>query len=267
MGIVNVTTDSFSDGGRWGSTEAAVAQGLRLWADGADVVDVGGESTRPGAARIPELVEMGRVVPVVSALCAAGVRVSVDTTRAMVAEHAISAGAAMVNDVSGGLADSRMLDVVARSDVMCVLMHWRGPSSEMSRMAVYGDVVAEVVGELGARLGAAVAAGIGRERIVLDPGLGFAKDSQHNWELLAGMKALHAIGQPLLIGASRKRFLGELLVDPTGSERPVGCRDDATAAVTALAAWNGAWGVRVHDVKASADTVRVVGRWRGSSLD
>lgn len=267
MGIVNVTPDSFSDGGRWGSTRAAVAQGMRLWADGADVVDVGGESTRPGAVRVPEVVELARVVPVVSALCTAGVRVSVDTTRALVAEHAIGAGAAMVNDVSGGLADSRMLDVMARSDVMCVLMHWRGPSSEMSRLAVYVDVVVEVVGELGARLGAAVAAGIGRERIVLDPGLGFAKDSGHNWQLLAAMKALHALGQPLLIGASRKRFLGELLADPTGSERPVGCRDDATAAVTALAAWNGAWGVRVHDVKASADAVRVVGRWRGSAFD
>ena len=267
MGVVNVTPDSFSDGGRWASTEAAVARGLRLWGDGADVVDVGGESTRPGAVRVPEVVELGRVVAVVSGLCAAGVRVSVDTTRAMVAEQAIGAGASVVNDVSGGLADPRMLDVIARSGLMCVLMHRRGPSAGMSRLAVYDDVVAEVVEELSARLGAAIDAGIRRDRIVLDPGLGFAKDSGHNWELLRRMDALRAIGQPLLIGASRKRFLGELLSDGAGLDRPVGGRDDATAAVTALAAWNGAWGVRVHDVKASVDTVRVVGRWRAGSCD
>ena len=230
------------------------------------MVDVGGESTRPGAVRVREVVEVGRVVPVVEALCAAGVRVSVDTTRATVAEQAIAVGASLVNDVSGAMADGRMLTVIARSGVRCVLMHWRGPSAAMSRLAVYGDVVVEVVGELTARLDAAVAAGVGRERIVLDPGLGFAKTSEHNWELLRSIEVLHAIGQPLLIGASRKRFLGELLADSTGSERPVGRRDDATAALTALAAWNNVWGVRVHDVKASADTVRVVRRWRTESV-
>ena len=262
MGIVNVTPDSFSDGGRWATTEAAVARGMSLWGDGADVIDVGGESTRPGAATVAERVEIDRVVPVVESLCAAGVRVSVDTTRAAVAERAIAVGASIVNDVSGGLVDGQMLALVARTGVQCVLMHWRGPSTEMDRLAVYDDVVVDVVHELRIRLDAAVAAGVRRDRIILDPGLGFAKSPQHNWELLHRIDALHALGQRVLIGASRKRFLGELLADSEGAERAVGLRDGATAAVTALAAWGGAWGVRVHDVKASADAVRVVARWR-----
>ena len=262
MGIVNVTPDSFSDGGLWATNDAAVTRGLALWSEGADIVDVGGESTRPGAGRVPEDVEIDRVVPVVRALSEKGVRVSVDTTRAAVAERAIDAGAALVNDVSGGLVDARMFGVLARSGVQCVLMHWRGPSTEMDRLAVYDDVVVDVVNELTARLDAALSAGIGPERIILDPGLGCATTPGPNWELLQSIDALHAIGRPLLIGASRKRFLGQILADDQGVDRPMALRDAATTAITAIAAWNNVWGVRVHDVQASSDTVRVVARWK-----
>ncbi len=251
MGVVNVTPDSFSDGGDHAGTDAAVAHGLRLLADGADLLDVGGESTRPGAGRVPEDEELARVVPVVRALAQAGARVSVDTVRASVAAAALDAGAVLVNDVSGGTGDPAMLPLLAERDAPCVLMHGRGPSDVMQSRAVYDDVVADVVRELGERVQAARAAGV--RRIAVDPGLGFAKTGEHGWALLAHLDALDALGLPVLVGASRKAFLGALL-----DGRPPKERDAATAAVTVLAAQAGAWCVRVHEVRASADAVRVV---------
>jgi dihydropteroate synthase len=262
MGVVNVTPDSFSDGGRWYEPADAVTHGLRLAAQGADLVDVGGESTRPGAERPSVAEELRRVIPVVSALAAEGVIVSVDTMRAEVAERALEAGAALVNDVSGGLADPRMLSLVASARVPVVLMHWRGHSSDMQRRAHYGDVVREVVQELGSRVDAALAAGVDAERIVLDPGIGFAKTGEHNWALLHRLGELTALGRPLLVGASRKAFLGRLLADPvTGGPRPPEGRDSATAVLSAFAAQAGAWCVRVHEVPPSLDAVRVAARW------
>lgn len=263
MGIVNVTPDSFSDGGNLDRSAAAIDHGVALLAAGADLIDVGGESTRPGAQRVPADEELHRVLPAVRGLAAAGARVSVDTMRAETARRAVAAGAVMINDVSGGLADPAMLDTVAELAVPIVLMHWRGHSDRMDELAHYGDVVAEVCEELGARLAAAVAAGIDRRDIVLDPGLGFAKGAQHNWDLLGQLDELAALGQPLLIGAARKRFLGQLLTDGSGP-RPMKERDDATAAVSALAAAAGVWGVRVHDVRPNADAVRVGTAWRSA---
>jgi dihydropteroate synthase len=256
MGIVNVTPDSFSDGGDHDDTAGAVAHGRQLLAEGADLLDVGGESTRPGARRVSADEELDRVVPVVAALVADGAEVSVDTTRAVVAAAALSAGARLVNDVSGGLADPDMLPFVAGAGVPYVAMHWRGHSTDMQSRAVYGDVVAEVSAELAGRRDAALLAGV--RDLVLDPGLGFAKDADHNWALLRRLDALDALGQPLLVGASRKAFLGELL-----GGRPAKDRDAASAAVTVLAAQAGAWAVRVHSVRASADAVRVVARLTG----
>jgi len=262
MGVVNVTPDSFSDGGRWYEPAEAVTHGLRLAAQGADLVDVGGESTRPGAERPPVAEELRRVIPVVRALAGEGVIVSVDTMRAEVAERALEMGAALVNDVSGGLADPRMLSLVASARVPVVLMHWRGHSSGMQRRAHYGDVVREVVQELGSRVDAAVAAGLDRDRIVLDPGIGFAKTGDHNWSLLHRLGELTALGRPLLVGASRKAFLGRLLADPvTGEPRPPEGRDSATAVLSAYAAQESAWCVRVHEVPPSLDAVRVAARW------
>ncbi|MDO8121705.1 dihydropteroate synthase [Isoptericola sp. b490] len=260
MGVVNVTPDSFSDGGRWFEPDAAVAHGLELLAQGADLVDVGGESTRPGAARVDPATERARVLPVVSALAKAGALVSVDTTRAAVAADAIEAGAALVNDVSGGLADSGMLPLVADAGVVYVAMHWRGHSDVMDGLAQYDDVVADVCDELSARLDAAVAAGVDPGQVVLDPGLGFAKTGSDNWPLLARLDRLTALGRPVLVGASRKRFLGHLLAGPDGPAPPE-ARDRATAAVSALAAAAGAWCVRVHEVAGSADAVRVAAAW------
>jgi dihydropteroate synthase len=260
MGVVNVTTDSFSDGGDFVETSAAVEQGLRLLADGADLLDVGGESTRPGAARVGEDEEASRVLPVVAALAGSGAVVSVDTMRASVARAAVEAGARMVNDVSGGLADPLMLDVVARTGVAYTAMHWRGHSVDMQSRAVYDDVVAEVCAELQRRAEAAESAGVEPGRLVLDPGLGFAKTAEHSWELVRSLPALRELGRPLLVGASRKGFLGALLADASGSPRPARERDAATAAVTVLAAQAGAWAVRVHEARASADAVRVVAR-------
>lgn len=254
MGVLNVTPDSFSDGGDHDTVDTAIAHGLRLVAEGADLVDVGGESTRPGAARVPEDVELARVVPVVSALTAEGVRCSVDTTRATVAAQAVAAGAVLVNDVSGGLADPAMLPCVADLGVAFVAMHWRGHSADMQSRAVYDDVVQEVCDELAARLDACAAAGV--SQVLVDPGLGFAKQAEHNWALLQALPRLQALG-PVLLGASRKRFLGDLL----DGREPKG-RDDATTALTALAAQAGCWGVRVHAVRGSADAVRVVERMR-----
>ncbi|MBA2738594.1 MAG: dihydropteroate synthase [Nocardioidaceae bacterium] len=260
MGVVNVTPDSFSDGGRWLRPEDAVAHGLALLADGADLLDVGGESTRPGAARIDEAEELARVVPVVRELASSGATVSVDTMRPRVARAAVDSGAKAVNDVSGGLADSGMLAFVAEAQVPYVLMHWRRHSADMQAWVNYGDVVRDVRAELSLRLDAAVAAGIAPERVVIDPGLGFAKTPEHNWQLVARLTELHGLGHPLLVGASRKRFLGRLLADGQGVERDVLERDDATVATTVLAALAGAWCVRVHEARGSADAVRVVAR-------
>jgi dihydropteroate synthase len=257
VGILNVTPDSFSDGGLFLDHDAAVAHGIALRAAGADLVDVGGESTRPGAARVEPPEEVARVLPVVRDLVAEGVPVSIDTTRAAVAEAVLEAGATVVNDVSGGLADPNMAAVVARARVPWILMHWRGHSARMAELASYDDVLGEVRAELVARADAAVLAGVDPDRIVLDPGLGFAKTPAHNWALLRRLDVLIDLGFPLLVGASRKRFLGELLADAAGSPRPPAQRDVATAAISAVVARAGAWGVRVHDVAASLDAVAV----------
>ncbi|MGW6786801.1 dihydropteroate synthase [Streptomyces sp. NPDC054987] len=258
MGVVNVTPDSFSDGGRWFDTTAAVKRGLDLVAQGADLVDVGGESTRPGASRVDEEEELRRVVPVVRGLASEGVTVSVDTMRAAVAARAVDAGAALVNDVSGGLADPGMIPAVAAAEVPFVVMHWRGFSADMNSLAVYGDVVAEVTAELRARIDAVVAGGIAPERLLVDPGLGFAKNAEHDLALVAHMADLRALGFPLLVAASRKRFLGRVLAGGTDAPPPPAReRDAATAAVSAIAAHQGAWAVRVHEVRATADAVRV----------
>ncbi|WP_405686477.1 dihydropteroate synthase [Streptomyces sp. NBC_01387] len=257
MGVVNVTPDSFSDGGRWFDTGTAVKHGLDLVAEGADLVDVGGESTRPGASRVDADEELRRVVPVVRGLVSEGVTVSVDTMRAAVAEQAIEAGALLVNDVSGGLADPAMIPVVAAAEAPFVVMHWRGFSESMTSRAVYRDVVAEVVAELRVRVDAAVAGGIAPERIVVDPGLGFAKEAEHDLALVAHLSEVRALGHPLLVAASRKRFLGRVLARDGATPPPARERDAATAAVSALAAHEGAWAVRVHEVRATADAVRV----------
>ncbi|MFJ4676653.1 dihydropteroate synthase [Kitasatospora sp. NPDC088783] len=263
MGVVNVTPDSFSDGGLWLDPARAVAHGLDLVARGADLVDVGGESTRPGAVRVTEAEELRRVVPVVTELARAGAVVSVDTMRAGVAAAALAAGARLVNDVSGGLADPEMAGVVADTGAPFVVMHWRGQSADMDARAVYGDVVADVVRELTVRVEELLAAGVKEEQLILDPGLGFAKTGAHNWALLGRLDALTAMGRPVLVAASRKRFLGTLLANPeTGELRPARQRDDATAAVSVLAARAGAWAVRVHDVSGTADAVRVVAAWQ-----
>jgi dihydropteroate synthase len=258
MGVLNVTPDSFSDGGCFADPADAIAHGLEMAAAGADYVDVGGESTRPGADRVDADEECRRVVPVVRELAAAGVAVSVDTTRAEVAEAALAAGAVMVNDVSGGLADKNMADLVAEAGVPWVLMHWRGHSREMYAAARYGDVVTEVRAELTARVEDVVAAGVDPAQLVLDPGLGFAKNAEHNWALLAGLDRIVDLGLPVLVGASRKTFLGRLLAGPDGIPRPAEQRDSATLATTVLAAEAGVWGVRVHDAAASVDAVRTV---------
>ncbi|HEY9373660.1 dihydropteroate synthase [Streptomyces sp.] len=258
MGVVNVTPDSFSDGGRWFDTTAAVKRGMELVAEGADLIDVGGESTRPGATRVDEAEELRRVVPVVRGLAAEGVTVSVDTMRASVAAQAVAAGAALVNDVSGGLADPEMIPAVAAAEVPFVVMHWRGFSENMNSLAVYEDVVGEVVAELRTRMEAVVDGGIAPERIVLDPGLGFAKRARHDLALVAHLAELRALGRPLLVAASRKRFLGAVLAgDNATPPPPARERDAATAAVSAIAAHEGAWAVRVHEVRATADAVRV----------
>jgi dihydropteroate synthase len=258
MGVLNVTPDSFSDGGTFAEAGTAIAHGLAMHAAGAAYVDVGGESTRPGADRVDADEECRRVVPVVRELAAAGVQVSVDTTRAEVAEAGLEAGAVLVNDVSGGLADAGMARLVADAGVPWVLMHWRGHSREMHAAARYGDVVTEVSAELTARVEDVVAAGVAPEQLVLDPGLGFAKNAEHNWALLAGLDRLVALGLPLLVGASRKTFLGRLLAGPDGELRPVAGREAATVAISVLAAQAGAWGVRVHDPVQSCDAIATV---------
>lgn len=262
MGVLNVTPDSFSDGGQCADHDAAVRHGLHLHALGADIVDVGGESTRPGAQRVPPDVECDRVLPVVGRLADAGIPVSIDTMRAEVAAACVAAGAVIVNDVSGGEADPGMGPWLADVDVPVIAMHWRGHSDRMDERAHYDDVVAEVRAELAARRDALVAAGVDPARIVVDPGLGFAKDPEHNWALLAGLARIEDLGHPVLVGASRKRFLGSLLADPATGPRPVGERDDATQAISALAARAGAWAVRVHEPRGSRDAVEVARAWQ-----
>jgi dihydropteroate synthase len=261
IGVLNVTPDSFSDGGRHDSVDAAVEHGLALRAAGADLVDVGGESTRPGAQRISADEELRRVKPVISTLAAHGVPVSVDTYRAAVAEAALGAGASVVNDVSGGLGDADMAAVVRAAGCPWILMHWRGHSDRMQDLAHYDDVVREVHAELMARVDAAVAAGVDADRLVIDPGLGFAKTGAHNWALLAALDRFVGTGLPVLVAASRKSFLGRLLAAADGTPRPVGEREDATVAISTHCAQQGVWGVRVHDVRASVDaalTVRAI---------
>jgi dihydropteroate synthase len=264
MGVVNVTPDSFSDGGAWPGAGAAIGHGLDLAAQGADIVDVGGESTRPGAQRISAEEELRRVGPVITELARAGVPVSIDTMRARVAEFALEAGARLVNDVSGGLADPHMPRLVAKAAVPYVVMHWRGHSHDMNSRAVYDDVVREVRDELRRRVDAVVAEGVDPSMIVLDPGLGFSKRAEHNWQLLVALPDIARLGPgtfPVLVGASRKRFLGRLLAAADGTPRPFSGSDDATVATTALAAAEGAWCVRVHQVPANADAVRVAAAW------
>lgn len=260
MGVVNVTPDSFSDGGRFAASEAAIEHGLGLRDQGADLVDVGGESTRPGATRPLLEEELDRVIPVITQLAAAGVTVSVDTMRHQVASAALDAGAAMINDVSGGLADPLILDVVAERQVPYVAMHWRAHAQTMQDRAHYDNVVSDVRRELAQRAEAALAAGISAERLILDPGLGFAKTAVHNWELLANLGDLADLGFDLLVGASRKSFLGALLADASGTPRPVDQRESATVALTTLLAQQEIWGIRVHDVQASRDALAVVER-------
>jgi dihydropteroate synthase len=258
IGVLNVTPDSFSDGGRFTSLDDSVAHGCRLADDGADLVDVGGESTRPGADRVEAAEEERRVIPVIEALVANGVRVSIDTYRAVVAERALAAGASVVNDVSGGLGDPDMAAVVRAAGCPWILMHWRGHSRRMQDLAHYVDVVDDVRRELAERVEAVNQAGISSDRIVIDPGLGFAKTAEHNWALLAHLDVLVGLGLPVLIGASRKSFLGRVLADPAGTPRPVDEREAATVALTAYAAAQGAWGVRVHDVRANVDAARTI---------
>jgi dihydropteroate synthase len=254
MGVLNVTPDSFSDGGKWASTDAAIRHGLLLRSEGADVIDVGGESTRPGAGRVAPAVEQARVIPVITELARQGLVLSVDTLNASTARAAAAAGASIINDVSGGLADPLMAGVAAESGLTFIAMHWRGHARTMDELAVYGDVVADVRAELAWRVEALGAAGLPRERIVLDPGLGFSKLPAHNWTLLANLAAFDTLGLPVMIGASRKRFLATAL--PADASIPA--RDLPSAVVSVLAAQAGAWAVRVHDVAATRAALKVL---------
>lgn len=258
VGVLNVTPDSFSDGGRYTSVDDAVAHAYAMRRAGADLIDIGGESTRPGARRVDPDEEKHRVLPVISELAAAGVPMSIDTYRASVAAAALNAGVGMVNDVSGGLADPDMAAVVRDAGCPWILMHWRGHSERMQELANYGDVVKDVHAELRARVDAAVAAGVDETRLVIDPGLGFAKTAEHNWALLAALDSFVEIGLPVLVAASRKSFLGRLLAAPDGTPRPVDDREDATTALTAYCALRGVWGVRVHEVRPSVDAALAI---------
>lgn len=257
VGVVNVTPDSFSDGGQWFTPEAAVAHGHELAAQGADLLDIGGESTRPGAERVSVSEELRRVMPVVEALAGAGLPLSIDTMRSTVARRALAAGAELVNDVSGGLADEEMVPLVAERGVPMVVMHWRAHSGSMQRRAVYRDVVSEVRRELAERVRDLRAAGLAEQQIILDPGLGFAKLADHNWALLRHLDDIVDLGHPVLVGASRKAFLGRV-GRPESSLRPPLERDVATAVTTVYAARAGAWAVRVHDVVGTVDALDVV---------
>ena len=266
VGVLNVTPDSFSDGGAFVDADVAIRHGLSLIAQGADLVDVGGESTRPGAERIPVEVELARVLPVVSALAQEGVGVSIDTTRAEVARRCLDAGAVVVNDVSGGTADPVMYKLLADRGVPCVLMHSRGPSVDMARRAFYDDIVREVREELSTRLDDASSAGVDPEQVVLDPGIGFHKAGAQNWPLLANLDAIAELGRPLLVGTSRKSFLGRLLAGEDGTPRSPDERDVATHATSALLAEAGIWGVRVHQVAPTVDAILVGTAWAAARV-
>lgn len=268
MGVVNVTDDSFSDGGLFLDRDRAVIHGVELVRQGAAIVDVGGESTRPGATRIDPAVESSRILLVVKELAQLGITVSIDTMHAAVARVALEHGAQIVNDVSGGRADPDMARVVADAGVPWVLMHWRSVGSDRPHeVPPYGDVVTAVRDELMAGVDAAVDAGVDPAKLIIDPGLGFAKTAQHNWALLHALPEFVTTGIPVLVGASRKRFLGELLASPDGELRPPAGRETATAVVSALAGWHHVWGVRVHDVRASVDALAVVAAWQAGRDD
>ncbi len=262
MAVVNMTPDSFSDGGAWLSPDAAVARGQALIADGADLLDIGGESTRPGSQAVAPALEQQRILGAVAALAEAGATISVDTRNAQTARAAVAAGAGIINDVSGGTHDPAMYVAIAELGVPYVIQHMRGEPNTMNSLASYIDVVGEVTSELAARVEAALAAGIRPEQLILDPGLGFAKESHHNWVLLAHLDALQALGFPVLVGASRKRFLAEIV--PAAHSANALEREHATTAVSALAAAAGAWAVRVHEARASRDAVRVASAWQAA---
>lgn len=263
IGVVNVTDDSFSDGGLFLDCDRAVEHGAELVSQGATILDIGGESTRPGATRVDPKIEMSRVLPVVKQLAQQGITVSIDTMHAGVARAALENGAAIVNDVSGGKADPDMVRVVAEAGVPWVLMHWRSAASDRPHeVGVYSDVVVDVRDELMAGVDSAVRAGVDPAKLIIDPGLGFAKTAQHNWTLLNALPEFVQTGIPVLVGASRKRFLGALLAAADGQPRPPSGRETATAVISALAAWHRVWGVRVHDVRASVDALAVVAAWR-----
>jgi dihydropteroate synthase len=258
MGILNVTPNSFADGGKYFSKTDAINHGRRLIAEGADIIDIGGESTRPGAERVTEAEEMERVIPVIEELLKDGAVVSVDTMRANVAKEAIKLGVSYINDVSGGLADENMASVIAANPfIQYIVMHWRGHSKQMQSKAIYQDVVREVKAELDERVTTLINQGVNPEQIILDPGIGFAKESEHNWELLKNIDRLQMLGYPLLVGVSRKRFLGELL----NVNEPEG-REFATISLTSELARQKVWGVRTHSVKAHKDTIAVIERLR-----
>ncbi|AMW18251.1 MULTISPECIES: dihydropteroate synthase [Mycobacteroides] len=268
LGVVNVTDDSFSDGGQFIKQSDAVAHGLALASAGADIIDVGGQSTRPGATSIRQKIEMQRVIPVIKELASHGINVSVDTMRAEVAAAAVEAGANMVNDVSGGRADPEMAPLMASLGLPWILMHWRSKDFiHTSSAKNYGDVVADVSRELMESVEVALKAGVSQDKLILDPGLGFAKTARHNWLLLQAIPDLQELGYPILIGASRKRFLGSLLTDLKGVERPADGRETATAVITALGALHEVWGVRVHDVTASMDALKVVRAWETGGVE
>ena len=259
MGVLNVTPDSFADGGRFFNVDLALARATEMIAEGVDIIDVGGESTRPGSERITFEEERDRVIPVIMELKELGAVVSIDTTRAEIARIAISRGAAIVNDISGGLADPKMAALIANSpDVQFVVMHWRGEAKDMQSRATYKDVVVEVREELEKRVTTLIAHGINPEQIILDPGIGFAKSGEHNWELLRSVDRLQLLGYPLLVGASRKRFLGDLVGAPNPDDR-----EAATLAITTEMARKGVWAVRTHSVKPHVDAIKVVKElWR-----
>ena len=240
MGILNVTPDSFADGGRHNEFAAAVARGLEMISEGVDIIDIGGESTRPGAERVSEAEELERTIPVITQLSKHGARLSIDTMRASTAEAAIEAGASIINDVSGGLADPHMLQTAARLQVPYIAMHWRGQSKDMNSKAIYNNVVNDVISELQDRITATQDAGIKANNLILDPGLGFAKDAEHNWAIIDSVESFVEMGYPVLIGASRKRFLGGDTPDE---------REQATIDLTKRLATTGVWAVRVHSVK------------------
>jgi dihydropteroate synthase len=264
MGIVNVTPDSFSDGGRYADADTAVAHGLRLRAEGADILDVGGESTRPGAERVDPRVEQERVLPVVRAFADAGIPVSIDTMNASTAAAAVAAGARIVNDVSGGLADPELLAAIAPTGAAHAIGHWRGHSTDMYARAQYDDVVDEVIAELRGRMDAATAAGIAPSRVILDPGIGFGKQGAQNWSMLRGLDRLIGLGPRVLVGTSRKRFLAEALAeDPADADEAR--RDLATAVTSVLSAQAGVWAVRVHDVAGTRDALTIARSWKEGS--